>query len=59
MDISILPTAIFNALSLASILVVAALGLGIIYGMMGVINLAYGEFIMLGAYFTYIFFVHP
>lgn len=51
----ILPTAIFNALSITSILVVSASGLGIIYGMMGVINLAHGEFIMLGAYFTYIF----
>jgi urea transport system permease protein len=55
MNIDILPTAIFDALSITSILVIAALGLGIIYGMMGVINLAHGEFIMLGAYFTYIF----
>jgi urea ABC transporter permease protein UrtB len=55
MNLDIITTAIFNALSISSILVIAAIGLGIIYGMMGVINLAHGEFIMLGAYFTYIF----
>jgi len=54
MNPDIVLTAIFNALSITSILLVAAFGLGIIYGMMGVINLAHGEFIMLGAYFTYI-----
>lgn len=55
MNLEIIATAVFNALSVSSILVIAAVGLGIIYGMMGVINLAHGEFIMLGAYFTYIF----
>jgi urea ABC transporter permease protein UrtB len=55
MGLDVLLTAIFNALSTSSILIIVALGLGIIYGMMGVINLAHGEFIMLGAYFTYIF----
>lgn len=39
-----------NALSVAMILVLASLGLGIIYGQMNVLNLAHGEFIMLGAY---------
>lgn len=47
--------AIFIGLSLASIFFIAALGLTIIYGTMGVINMAHGEFIMLGAYTTYVF----
>ena len=41
---------IFTGLSLASILLLVALGLAIIYGTTGVINLAHGEFVMLGAY---------
>lgn len=40
----------FIGLSLASILLMVALGLAIIYGTMGVINLAHGQFVMLGAY---------
>ncbi|MFB4203838.1 High-affinity branched-chain amino acid transport system permease protein LivH [wastewater metagenome] len=40
----------FTGLSTASILLLVALGLAIIYGAMGVINLAHGEFVMLGAY---------
>jgi urea transport system permease protein len=55
MNLEIIATAIFNALSASSILIVSALGLSIIFGMMGIINLAHGELIMLGAYFTYIF----
>ena len=35
-------------------LVLAACGLAVIFGMMGVINLAHGEFIMIGAYSTYL-----
>lgn len=46
--------ALVIGLSLASIWLVAALGLTIIYGTMGVINMAHGEFIMLGAYSTYV-----
>jgi len=46
--------ALFIGLSLASIWFVAALGLTIIYGSMGVINMAHGEFIMLGGYTTYL-----
>ena len=46
--------ALIIGLSLASIWLVAALGLAIIYGTMGVINMAHGEFIMLGAYATWI-----
>ena len=46
---------LFIGISLASIFFIAALGLTIIYGAMGVINMAHGEFIMLGAYTTYVF----
>jgi urea transport system permease protein len=41
-----------NALSIASILILASLGLAIIFGMLGIVNLAHGEFFMLGAYCT-------
>ncbi|MGF1525565.1 MAG: urea ABC transporter permease subunit UrtB, partial [Candidatus Competibacterales bacterium] len=43
----------YSGLSYASVLFMAALGLAIIFGLMGVINLAQGEFIMLGAYVTF------
>jgi len=45
---------IFSGISLGSILLLAALGLAITYGLMGVINMAHGELIMIGAYATYI-----
>ncbi len=45
---------IFTGLSLGSILLLAALGLAITYGLMGVINMAHGELIMIGAYATYV-----
>ena len=45
---------IFTGLSLGSILLLAALGLAITYGLIGVINMAHGEFLMIGAYATYI-----
>lgn len=44
----------FSGLSYASILFLAALGLAIIFGLMGVINLAQGELIMIGAYSTFL-----
>ncbi|MDB5804428.1 MAG: urtB [Betaproteobacteria bacterium] len=44
---------IFSGISLGSILLLAALGLAITYGLMGVINMAHGELIMVGAYSTY------
>src|SRR5262245_723954 len=44
----------FAVLSLASILVLLALGLSIIFGLMRVINLAHGEFMMVGAYTTFV-----
>jgi len=45
---------LFAGVSLGSILLLAALGLAITYGLMGVINLAHGELIMIGAYSTYV-----
>ncbi len=44
----------FNALSLSSILLLIALGLVFSFGLMNVINMAHGEFIMVGAYVTYL-----
>ena len=44
---------IFTGLSLGSILLLAALGLAITYGVMGVINMAHGELLMVGAYSAY------
>jgi urea transport system permease protein len=45
---------VFSGISLGSILLLAALGLAITYGLMGVINMAHGELIMIGAYSTYV-----
>ena len=46
--------AMFSGISLGSILLLVALGLAITYGLMGVINMAHGELMMLGAYATYV-----
>jgi urea transport system permease protein len=46
--------ALLLGLSVASTWLMAALGLTIVYGTIGVINMAHGEFIMLGAYATYV-----
>jgi urea transport system permease protein len=45
---------IFTGVSLGSILLLAALGLAITYGLMGIINMAHGELMMIGAYATYV-----
>ncbi|MFT3664820.1 urea ABC transporter permease subunit UrtB [Piscinibacter sp.] len=45
---------LFTGASLGSILLLAALGLAITYGLMGVINMAHGELLMIGAYATYV-----
>ena len=45
---------LFFGLSLGSVLVLAAIGLAITFGVMGVINMAHGEMMMLGAYTTYV-----
>jgi urea transport system permease protein len=44
---------LFNGVSLSSILLLIALGLAITFGLMNVINMAHGEFIMIGAYMAY------
>ena len=46
--------AVFTGISLGSVLLLAALGLAITYGLMGVINMAHGEFLMIGAYTTFL-----
>src|SRR2546421_2538949 len=45
---------VFQGASLASILLLMALGLAIVFGLMGVINMAHGELMALGAYSTYV-----
>jgi urea transport system permease protein len=45
---------VFTGISLGSILLLAALGLAVTYGLMGVINMAHGELMMIGAYATYV-----
>jgi urea transport system permease protein len=45
---------VFFGLSLGSVLVLAAIGLAITFGVMGVINMAHGELMMLGAYTVYV-----
>lgn len=45
---------VFTGVSMGSILLLAALGLAITYGLLGVINMAHGELIMIGAYTTYL-----
>ena len=45
---------VFFGLSLGSVLLLSAIGLAITFGVMGVINMAHGEMIMLGAYTTYV-----
>jgi len=45
---------LFRSLSLGSILLIVALGLAITFGQMGVINMAHGEMIAIGAYTTYV-----
>jgi urea transport system permease protein len=45
---------LFNGLSLASILLIMSLGLAITFGLMGIINMAHGEMLMLGSYTAYV-----
>jgi urea transport system permease protein len=49
-----LVTSLFEGVSLGSVLLLAAIGLAITFGVMGVINMAHGEMIMLGAYAAYV-----
>ncbi|MEO0770860.1 MAG: branched-chain amino acid ABC transporter permease, partial [Cyanobacteria bacterium J06649_4] len=52
--IDTLITTLFNGVSIGTVLLIVALGLAIVFGLMGVINLAHGELMMLGAYTTYV-----
>ncbi|MBL4740371.1 MAG: urea ABC transporter permease subunit UrtB [Sneathiella sp.] len=45
---------LFQGISLSSVLLLAAIGLAITFGVMGVINMAHGEMVMIGAYTTYV-----
>ena len=45
---------VFSGLSLGSVLILISLGLAIIFGLMGVINMAHGELVMIGAYATFL-----
>jgi urea transport system permease protein len=45
---------VFYGISLASVLLLTALGLAITFGLMGIINMAHGELLMIGAYTTYL-----
>ena len=54
MEIAI--NALFGILSFGSIIVLVVLGLGVIVSMMGIFNFAHGEFVLLGAYTTYLFY---
>src|SRR5712691_6413550 len=51
---SLVVLGIFNGLSVASILLLVAIGLAITFGLMNVINMAHGQFIMIGAYVAYV-----
>ncbi|MDJ0895079.1 MAG: branched-chain amino acid ABC transporter permease [Alphaproteobacteria bacterium] len=52
MDVDYLAIVLMGSLASAAVLLIATLGLAVIFGLMGVINLAHGEFIMFGAYGT-------
>ncbi len=50
--------ALFEILSFSSIMMLIVIGLGIVASMMNIFNFAHGEFVLLGAYFTYVFHNH-
>ncbi|MBN3725091.1 urea ABC transporter permease subunit UrtB [Burkholderia sp. Ac-20379] len=54
MTLDMLLTQVFNGLSMFTVLALMALGLAIVFGLMGVINMAHGELMALGAYMTYL-----
>ncbi|PWK31560.1 urea ABC transporter permease subunit UrtB [Cupriavidus plantarum] len=54
MDIDIVAMQVFNGISLFTILFLMAIGLAIVFGLMGVINMAHGELMALGAYMTFL-----
>ena len=54
LQVQLILECLFNGVAIGSVLLIAALGLAIVFGLMGVINLAHGELMMLGAYSTYV-----
>src|SRR6201990_3039298 len=54
MDVAFLIGQVFNGFSVASIYILAALGLALSFGLMRVINMAHGEILMLGGYLAYL-----
>jgi urea transport system permease protein len=50
MEVDLVGITLISAVASAAVLLIATLGLAVVFGLMGVINLAHGEFIMLGAY---------
>ena len=54
MNIDIAAMQLFNGISLFSILLLMAIGLAVVFGLMGVINMAHGELMAMGAYTTYL-----
>jgi urea transport system permease protein len=52
--VSLFISSLFDGVSVGSVLLMSALGLAIVFGLMGVINMAHGEMMMLGAYTTYV-----
>ncbi|WP_291081785.1 urea ABC transporter permease subunit UrtB [Hydrogenophaga sp.] len=54
MNFDIAVMQMFNGVSLFSILLLMAIGLAVVFGLMGVINMAHGELMALGAYMTYV-----
>jgi len=54
MDPVFLSGQLFTGLSVASLLLLTALGLALSFGLMRVINMAHGEFLMIGGYLTYL-----
>ena len=54
MNFDIAAMQVFNGVSLFTILLLMAIGLAIVFGLMGVINMAHGELMALGAYMTYL-----
>jgi urea transport system permease protein len=52
--VSLFISSLFDGVSVGAVLLMSALGLAIVFGLMGVINLAHGEMMMLGAYTTFV-----
>src|SRR3954453_16564919 len=56
MDAAHVLAVLLSVVNSIALLVIVSVGLAVIFGMMGLINLAHGEFLMLGAYITVTFF---